>query len=128
MRKSIKAISVLLVFVLMMSLTACGDAKKLQGYWKQSADNTSGYSELKASFGEILLNSDGTYKKTASTEYVGFGGSYSEAGTYTVNQDLLQLTFKSEDGKTVTYTYKLDGEILTLSLSGDSIKLKKENK
>ena len=74
MRKGVKAISVLLLFCVLLGFTGCNDKAKIVGKWKQSNYN-SGYSKLKDEFGELEFTKTGKYKRVSSTEHVGFSGT-----------------------------------------------------
>ena len=126
MRKGVKALSVLLLFCVLLGFTGCGDKQKLVGKWKQSSSN-SGYSKLKDEYGQIEFEKNGTYKRVSSTEHVGFSSSISaESGRYKVDEKEGHLLLYPDDGtygKTVyKFTYSVSSDSLTIrSLDGSDI-------
>ena len=128
MRKGVKAISVLLLFCVLLGFTGCGDKDKIVGKWKQSNYN-SGYSKLKDEFGELELTKKGKYNRISSYDHVGFSGTAPvENGTFELDDKNGRITFYADDGtygsssNGVTYSYSLSEDQLTIrTLNGDDI-------
>ena len=125
MREGVKALSVLLLFCVLLGFTGCGDKDKILGRWKQSRYN-SGYSKLKDEFGEVEFFKDGKYERLSSIEYVGFSGAASETGTYKLDDKNGQIMLYPDDGSDgasfATYSYTLEDDQLTIrTLNGSDI-------
>ena len=126
MRKGVKALSVLLLFCVLLSFTGCGDKDKIIGKWKQSSYN-SGYSVLKDEFGEVEFSKNGKYKKACSLDHVGFSnGSTYESGTFKIDDKAGQIMFYPDDGSygsnCFIYSYSISSDQLTIrSLNGSDI-------
>ena len=97
MRKGVKAISVLLLFCVLLGFTGCNDKAKIVGKWKQS------------------------------TEHVGFSGTAAaESGSFKLDEKAGQIMFYPDDGTygstCFTYTYSISDEQLTIrTLNGGDI-------
>ncbi len=126
MRKGVKAISILLLFCVLLGFTGCNDKAKIVGKWKQSSYN-SGYSKLKDEFGELEFTKTGKYKRVSSTEHVGFSGTAAaESGSFKLDEKAGQIMFYPDDGTygstCFTYTYSISDEQLTIrTLNGGDI-------
>ena len=128
MRKGVKALSVLLLFCVLLGFTGCGDKDKIVGKWKQSSYN-SGYSQLKDEFGELELTKKGKYNRISSYDHVGFSSNAPvENGKYELDTKNGRIMFYPDDGSysssstVYTYTYTLTEDQLTIrSLNGSDI-------
>lgn len=130
MRRSVKAVSVLILLCMVLSLSACG-AGKIVGVWSQSLNQPGGNThpnQLQLDFGELEFSKDGTYKRVGSTKYLGFTGNvYAESGTYEYNvqKSVLVLVPELQNGVVMDGTTKLsymcyvDGDTLKIAM-GDS--------
>ena len=126
MRKGVKALSVLLLFCVLLGFTGCGDKQKLVGKWKQSSYN-SGYSKLKDLYGELEFANNGTYKRVSSNEHIGFSGeATAESGSFKLDEKNGQLMLYPNDGTygstCLIYSYSVSSEQLTIrTLDGSDI-------
>ncbi len=133
MRRSMKAIVVVLLLTFTLSLTACGnDTKKLQGVWKHDESTNSTYSAVLASFGELMLENDGTYKRVGNRAYIGLPDATSSKGTYKVSSKDKTISFYPDEsnqfsGNGLTYSYSIEGKNLTITdtKNGGSVTLTK---
>ena len=73
MKKSIKAVSALLVLFLMFALTSCGDdaQKRLIGTWKQNPGDAKSFFGIDPVSHYYTFNSDGTYFETGMENFSG---------------------------------------------------------
>ena len=101
-----KAAAILLSAVMMLTLAACGNSS-IVGTWT-------------GEFDQITFREDGS---ALWAERGSAGDSFSEPDTmgYSVNGD--KITFEGEDE---AYTFKIEGNKLTLNFGGDSITFNKK--
>ena len=116
MRKGVKAISVLLLFCVLLGFAGCSDKDKIVGKWKQSSYN-SGYSKLKDEFGELEFTKTGKYKRVSSNDHIGFSGAATaESGSFKIDDKNGQIMFYPDDGKGTTWISNPDTALLSCAV------------
>ena len=123
MRKGVKALSVLMLFCVLLGFTGCGDNSKILGKWKQSSFN-SGYSKLKDEYGEIEFTNNGKYTRVSSYDHVGFSGAAaSQSGSFQLDSKAHEIMLTPDDGSTsLTLSYTISDDQLTIrTLDGSDI-------
>ena len=123
MRKGVKAISVLLLFCVLLGFTGCNDKAKIVGKWKQSNYN-SGYSKLKDEFGELEFTKTGKlffiYKENGkeitesatwnSSDFLNFiVDEISDANKFIDKNSKIQVAYSANGACTISFFTKITG-------------------
>lgn len=114
MRKSVKALSVILILVLAVNLTACNaDAKTMVGTWKETGPDNFFNATL-------TLNKDGTFTEIDNVSFLGSSEPFTYTGTYKLDTKEKTITLYPEpsDGNVWFYYYTLGTEHMTWENKG----------